>query len=89
MKYDHNQICTKNNEVEVSNIYDFKEDSYIAEVEVLSATSDEEGIGFRLKVLKANYDLDKEFNCWAAAGKYAYSGMWRIWDRGIYTWSLD
>jgi hypothetical protein len=89
MKYNHNQICTKDNRIIVGNIYDYKEDSYIAEVQVIKDTSDKAGIGFELKVLSENFKLGKKkFNCWAATGHYAYSGMWRLFDKGSYTYQL-
>jgi hypothetical protein len=85
MKYDHNQICTQDNDITIGQEYTYKEDSYIAEVKVLKDNSDEKGIGFKLKVLKESYPLgQKTFDCWAATGHYAYSGMWRLFDYGSY-----
>ncbi len=85
MVYTHNQICTTGNDVTVGQKYIYKEDSYIADVIVLKDNSDEKGIGFKLKVLKENYQLcNKTFDCWAATGNYGYSGMWRLFDYGSY-----
>ena len=83
MKYDHNQICTKDNEVEVGKDYDYKEDSSIFRVRVVKEESDKEGIGFKLEILEGP-EKGTSFSCWAANGKYAYSGMWRLYDLNTY-----
>ncbi len=86
MKYNHNQICTKENEVVVGNLYQYKEDSWIADVKVIKDTSDEKGIRFDLKIVRQNFNIggNGRFSCWAASGHYAYSGMWRLYDAGTY-----
>jgi hypothetical protein len=85
MKYEHNQICTKDGVVSVGQQYTYKEDFYVAEVKVLEDASDSKGIGFKLEVLKENVDSgNKTFDVWAAVGHYAYSGMWRLYDLGTY-----
>ena len=88
MKYDHNQICTKDNEIEVGKQYCYKEDQFIAEVIVVKDTSNKDGIGFDLKTVKSNapslFKVDKVFDIWAASGHYAYNGMWRLYDSGSY-----
>lgn len=87
MRYEHNQICTKDNEIVIGEIYDYEEDDWIAEVKIIKDTSDKDGIGFDCKILRQNYKIDNEkiFNCWAANGHYGYNGMWRLYDRGTYT----
>lgn len=86
MKYDHNQICTTGKEVKVGKAYQYKEASWIADVKVISEISDASGISFELKILRQNYKIGIEdtFTCWAAHGKYGYSGMWRLFDLGTY-----
>jgi hypothetical protein len=86
-KYDHNQICTTNNEIEVGETYCYKEDSFIAQVKVLDDNTKPNGIGFELEVIKSYLNLMKAgdiFSVWAADGKYGYSGMWRLYDKGTY-----
>lgn len=85
MKFDHNQVCTQNDEVEVGKCYQYKEDSWVADVKVLETENGQDGIRFKLKVLKCNYPTgETTFECWAAAGHYAYNGMWRLYDAGTY-----
>jgi hypothetical protein len=84
-KYEHNQICTTNNEIIVGNEYDYKEEGYECRVKVLEDNSDREGIGFLLKIVPHDrnhnfYENNQTFNVWAAAGKYAYNGMWRLYN---------
>ena len=85
--FDHNQICTKDKAVEVGKLYDYYEEGHICRVKVLEDTSDNDGIGFNLKIEETLSPLFKEgteFSCWAATGKFAYSGMWRIYNYGEY-----
>ena len=89
MKFKHNQICTKNNEVIVGGKYQYYESIplIIMDVEVLEDTSDSERIEFVLKPLKiiAGSSFNSEpFTIMAARGNYAYSGMWRLYDLGEY-----
>ena len=89
MKYSHNQICTKDDEIEVGKQYCYKEGfpTVIAEVIILEDNSNDEFIAFKVKVIKAFDDFPKageEFDISARRGKYAYSGMWRLWDSGTY-----
>lgn len=90
MKFDHNQVQTQGDEVQVGECYQYKEDSWIADVRVLATRSDGEGIGFKLEVLQCNYPLGEPvFDCWAALGHYGYNGMWRLYDAGTYDISDD
>lgn len=88
MKYDHNQICTKNNEIEIGKEYCYKEEGEICNVIVLEDKSNDKYLSFVLKI-KENLtegfaNIGHEFNVSAALGKYAYNGMWRLWDLGEY-----
>lgn len=86
-KYDHNQICTSGSVVEVGKQYQYYEDGMIVEVTVVEDRSDDKGIGFLLKIDKRLNWPEKgpgQFSCWAALGKFAYSGMWRLYDMGTY-----
>ena len=90
MKFNHNQVCTKNNEVEVGKQYCYKEDSMIVEVKILADNSDKEFIGFTVEVIESRDDFLKvgeQFPISARRGHYAFSGMWRLWDSGEYVWS--
>jgi len=90
MQFDHNQICTKNNEIEVGKQYCYKEDSTIAEVKILADNSDKEFIRFTFEVIESRDVLLKvgeHFSVSAKCGHYAYGGMWRLWDSGEYIWS--
>ena len=89
--YKHGQVRTKNGEVKVGWLYDYYEAGYVFRVRVLADESDEERIQFKLqrfiKVdgLKGLRRADEEpFTCMAARGLYAYSGMWRLYDKGTY-----
>ena len=82
MKYDHNQICTKGNEIVDGEHYDFKEESLVLPVEVISQEPTESWISFTLKEIGQN---GEPFVVGAATGHYAYNGMWRLWDKGTYT----
>ena len=83
MKYDHNQVCTKDNEVKVGEKYQYKEGFLVANVEVLEDRSNDDGVGFLLEIIDGP-QKGRIFTCWAASGKYAYSGMWRLYDKGTY-----
>ena len=68
-KYDHNQICTHDNQVEVGGEYQYYEDGYVANVVVLEDQSNDEGVGFKFKVTSYIRWTGKpcdEFSCWAA-----------------------
>lgn len=82
MKYEHNQICTADKEIVVGHQYDYSEDSSRFRVVVLKDKSDEESLGFKLKILSEPRDVI--FDVFAARGEYAYSGMWRLYDPGEY-----
>jgi hypothetical protein len=87
MKFEHNQVCTKDGIVEVGKSYQYKEEGSIFTVGVTGMRSDEAGIGFDLVVINVvagRPPVQKNFSCWAAHGRYAYSGMWRIYDAGKY-----
>lgn len=87
MKFSHNQICTKDNEIEVGKQYCYREDSAVVEVKMLSDNSDEEFIRFTVEVVASRNDFLKvgeQFSISAKRGHYAYSGMWRLWDSGTY-----
>jgi hypothetical protein len=88
-KYNHNQICTKDSEIEVGKKYQYYESlpTIIADVKVLEDNSDEEYLSFKLKVLKDLGGTIQEgeiFHISAAQGHYAYAGMWRLYDLGTY-----
>jgi len=90
MKFDHNQICTKDNKIEVGKQYCYKEDSVIAEVKILADNSDKEFIRFTIEVVESKDDVLKvgeQFPVSALRGHYAFSGMWRLNDSGTYLWS--
>lgn len=92
-KYNHPQISTNNNTIEVGKTYQYKEDSAILLVEILEDNSDNEKVAFKLKVLD-NYNCrmaelcglvkDKEFDVSAAYHNGAYSGMWRLYPENAY-----
>lgn len=91
MKYSHNQICVKDGEITTGQQYDYKEEDWIALVEIVEQNPTEEWIGFTLKVLAQNYPINNEdvITVGAATGHYAYNGMWRLFDKGAYTHSLE
>ncbi|MBA7659154.1 hypothetical protein ES703_67125 [subsurface metagenome] len=89
MKFDHNQICTRNNEIEVGKQYIYRESlpTIIAEVKILSDDSDKEFIRFTVVVIKSRGSFPKvgeQFSISAKRGHYAYGGMWRLEDSGTY-----
>ncbi len=87
MKFDHEQICTKNNEIEVGKQYQYKEGSAIVGVKLISDNSDKEFIGFTVKVVEPigdSFKVGELFDVTAKRGHYAFSGMWRLYDSGTY-----
>ena len=87
MKHDHNQICTNEKEVFIGQQYQYKEEGMLAVVTILEDTSNEKGIGFKLRVddpMNSPWNKGEEFTCWAASGHYGYSGMWRLWNKDEY-----
>ncbi len=90
MKFDHNQICTSNDEIEVGKQYIYRESLplIIAEVKILSDNSDEESIRFTAEVIKSRdnfFKVGEQLSISARLGHYAYSGMWRLEDSGAYS----
>lgn len=89
-KYEHNQVCTSGKEIVVGGVYDYTEDGIPARVRVMEDSSEgtEGPVGFLLEVLKDPTGLyggpGKTFPVWAAEGRFAYSGMWRLWPEGEY-----
>ena len=88
MKYNHNQIKTRTNEIVVGNDYAYFEEfpNAIAMVKVLEDNSDAEHIRFKLEVTRAIHPSmteGKVFECSAAVGLYSYDGMWIIKDPSI------
>lgn len=89
MKFDHNQILTRDKEIEVGKQYIYRESmpSILAEVKILADDSDEEFIRFTVEVIKSREDftkIDGQFTISARRGHYAYGGMWRLEDSGTY-----
>jgi hypothetical protein len=85
--FDHNQICTSGRSVSVGDQCQYYEEGMVANVEVLDDESNENGIGFRLRVtdaLTGPWEAGEEFSCWAAHGHYAYGGMWRLYGPNEY-----
>ena len=83
---DHQQICTEEQTIEVGKQYQYKEDSLIADVEVLSVEETDIWFDMELKIIKSNIDVGdaKVFTAGASKGKFAYSGMWKLYDLGTY-----
>lgn len=89
MKYESNHICTTNNEVEVGKEYQYSEEGHVCDVVVLEQEEKEDWFEFKLKVLTTSRTTDffskgNVFTCGAVKGMYAYSGMWRLYDKGTY-----
>lgn len=85
IKYDHNQISTSDDCIVTGEEYDYKEDSTVFRVKVLSQNKKDDWISFDLEILSPHNQKGEQFNCGAMAGeRYCYSGMWRLWDKGEY-----
>jgi len=62
--------------IEAGKIYQYKEDSLIAMVEVLENNSNEEEYSFKLKVLAASYKLDPKDMIFEVFHNKAYQGIY-------------
>jgi hypothetical protein len=92
MIYDSNYVRTRDHDVTVGKQYQYYEDGYICNVEVVSDDSDEELIGFTLRIIDNSFHaktyggMGTEFkvNHSREFSHYAYNGMWRIYSPGEY-----
>lgn len=88
--YNHNQICTTGKRVDVDKQYCYYEDGMACEVTVFEDNSDDEGIRLKLGIVaappKSLFKVGYTFEVFACAGRYAYWGMWRLYDSGEYCW---
>lgn len=86
--YQHSHICTPGQSVEVGGSYQYYEDGMVAQVTVLEDQSDDEGIGFLVRIDKClnwpSDDVGREFQCWTTRENHAYSGMWRLYGPDEY-----
>ena len=92
MTFKGNQIHTTNNEVNVGDIVCYYESmpTVICDCEVLELYENEEMYGFKLKITRpihgqvygAVEGLIMDIS--AAHGNYAYSGMWKLYNKGTY-----
>ncbi|CAN5535081.1 hypothetical protein BH23BAC1_BH23BAC1_30310 [soil metagenome] len=91
MIFDHNQIFTRNKEVEEGKFYAYKETPLFCLVLCLKNLSDKEYIRFELKVFDVLDDnfkffIGNKFSCSAATGKYGYWAMWKFYDMEYFSY---
>jgi len=73
--------------VKVGGEYQYKEDSFLAMIEILEDNSDDEAYKFKVKVKKSNYSdmMDREFTVSGSKTfKGVYSGMIQIYKEPVY-----
>lgn len=87
MKYNYNQICTQDSEVNVGETYQYKESSFVANVKVLEDNSNKEWVSFKLEITNGpdkGQVFTMDFIRLLDGKPYAYSGMARLYDYGTY-----